>query len=69
MIDLLELVSAAQGTYILTSRVLAMDETSIKAGRTQAGKMRTAYFWPVCQGRRETRPIGEPRPDQGRGSF
>ena len=24
-----------------------MDETTIKAGRTQPGKMRTAYFWPV----------------------
>jgi len=24
-----------------------MDETPIKAGRKQKGKMRTAYFWPI----------------------
>jgi transposase len=46
-IDLLAPVVEAQSAHILTSRVLAMDETTIKAGRTQPGKMRTAYFWPV----------------------
>ena len=46
-IDLLAPVVEAQSAHLLTSRVLAMDETTIKAGRTQPGKMRTAYFWPV----------------------
>ena len=46
-IDLLAPVVEAQSAHVLTSRVLAMDETTIKVGRTQPGKMRTAYFWPV----------------------
>ena len=29
------------------SRVIAMDETPIKAGRSGHGKMKTGYFWPV----------------------
>jgi transposase len=45
--DLLEPIYDAQLTSVLTSQVLAMDETPIKAGRTGPGKMRTAYFWPV----------------------
>ena len=32
---------------IRSSRVKAMDETPIKAGRAGSGKMKTAYFWPV----------------------
>ena len=32
---------------MLASRVLAMDETSIKAGREAKGKMRTGWLWPV----------------------
>ena len=29
------------------SRVVAMDETPIKAGRSGHGKMKTGYFWPI----------------------
>jgi len=46
-IDLLEPVYTAQFGHILKSRVLAMDETPIKAGRKRKGKMRQAYFWPI----------------------
>jgi transposase len=50
--DLLEPVYAAQLRSILSSQVLAMDETPIKAGRRkrgppQRGAMKTAYFWPL----------------------
>ena len=46
-IDLLEPVVAAQAAHILQGAVIAMDETSVKAGRVSPGKMRTGYFWPV----------------------
>ncbi len=46
-IDLLTPVFHAQFGHILQSRVLAMDETPIKAGRKHKGKLRQAYFWPV----------------------
>lgn len=46
-VDLLEPVCAAQAAHILQGGVVAMDETSVKAGRVAPGKMRTAYFWPV----------------------
>ena len=46
-IDLLRPVVEAQSGHILSGDVIAMDETSIKAGRTGPGKMRAAYFWPV----------------------
>ena len=46
-IDLLEPIFQAQNANVLQSRVLAMDETSIKAGRKAKGKMRTGWFWPV----------------------
>lgn len=46
-IGLLEPIYHAQLGSILTSRVLAMDETPIRAGRKSKGKMRTGYFWPV----------------------
>jgi transposase len=46
-IDLLKPIVDAQLDNILLSRVLAMDETPIKAGRKQKGKMRQAYFWPI----------------------
>jgi hypothetical protein len=32
---------------IRASRVKAMDETPIKAGRTGAGKMKATYYWPL----------------------
>jgi hypothetical protein len=37
----------AQFDSIRHSRVKAMDETPIKAGRKERGKMKLAYFWPV----------------------
>ena len=44
---LLEPIYDAQFASIRASRVKAMDETPVKAGRKERGKMRTAYFWPV----------------------
>jgi transposase len=46
-ISLLILIYQAQLENILQSRVLAMDETPIKAGRKKKGKMNKAYFWPI----------------------
>ncbi len=37
----------AQFASIRASRVKAMDETPIKAGRSGHGKMKLSYFWPV----------------------
>lgn len=47
-INLVEPIVDAQLSNILLSRVLAMDETPIKAGRKQKGKMRQGYLWPLC---------------------
>lgn len=44
---LLEPIYNAQLTSIRNSRVIAMDETPIKAGQAGKGKMKTGYFWPV----------------------
>ncbi|MDN5872514.1 MAG: IS66 family transposase [Nitrococcus sp.] len=46
-IELLRPIYDAQLEHILASRVLAMDETPIKAGRKAPGQMRQAYFWPI----------------------
>lgn len=46
-IDLLRPIYDAQLASILKSRVLAMDETPIKAGRSGPGKMKQGYYWPV----------------------
>ncbi len=46
-IDLLRPIVDAQAQHLLQSRVLAMDETPIKAGRQGKGKLRQAYFWPI----------------------
>lgn len=46
-IDLLAPLVDAQHRHVLQSRVLAMDETPIKAGRVKKGKMRQGYFWPI----------------------
>ena len=46
-VALLEPIYDAQFASIRASRVKAMDETPVKAGRKERGKMRTAYFWPV----------------------
>lgn len=47
--ELLEPIYAAQLASILQSRVVAMDETPIRAGRQHGkpGKMKTGYFWPL----------------------
>jgi len=48
-IMLLEPIVDAQTTNILISRILAMDETPIKAGRSKArkGRMHQGYLWPI----------------------
>jgi transposase len=46
-IDLLRPIVDAQAQHLLQSRVLAMDEVPIKAGRQGKGKLRQAYFWPI----------------------
>jgi transposase len=46
-INLLEPIFDAQFEHLLQSRVLAMDETPIKAGRKAKGKMRQGYLWPI----------------------
>jgi transposase len=33
--------------FRLTSKVLAMDETPIKAGRKSKGKTKQGYYWPI----------------------
>ena len=45
--QLLEPIYEAQLDPIRNSRVKAMDETPIKAGRAGPGKMKAGYFWPV----------------------
>ncbi len=44
---LLRPIVEAQMRHILLSRVLAMDETPIKAGRKKKDHMKQAYYWPV----------------------
>lgn len=51
-IDLLRPIMDAQTDNVLRSRVLAMDETPIKAGHQgragpQKGKMKSGWFWPL----------------------
>jgi hypothetical protein len=55
---LLEPVYEAHLKSILSSQVLAMDETPIKAGRKEKapperGEMKTAYFWSIYGDRDE----------------
>ena len=52
-IGLLTPIYQAQLESIRASRVKAMDETPIKAGRTGHGKMKQAYYWPVYGDRDE----------------
>lgn len=47
IIALLTPIHKAQLDSIRQSRVIAMDETPIKAGPDGRGKMKQAYFWPV----------------------
>ncbi len=46
-IELLRPIVEAQLQNVLRSKVLAMDETPIKAGRKKKGKLKQAYFWPI----------------------
>jgi len=46
-IDLLVPIVEAQYRHVLQSKVLAMDETPIKAGKQKRGKMRQAYLCPL----------------------
>ena len=46
-IDLLRPIYVAQWQHILQSKVLAMDETPIKAGRSGKGKMQATWYWPI----------------------
>ena len=46
-IALLEPIYDALMASVLASRVKAMDETPIKAGRAGPGKMKGTYFWPI----------------------
>lgn len=46
-IELLRPIVEAQCRHVLQSKVLAMDETPIKAGRQQKGKLKQGYFWPI----------------------
>jgi len=50
---LLSPIYQAQFDSIRQSRVLTMDETPIKAGRSGKGKMHQGYFWPVLGERQE----------------
>jgi transposase len=51
--DLLEPIVESQFESALLSRVLAMDETPIRAGIKSPGKMKTGYFWPLYGDRDE----------------
>ncbi len=46
-IELLRPIVEAQLRHVLQSKVLAMDETPIKAGKKHKGKLKQAYFWPI----------------------
>lgn len=46
-IELLMPIYQSQLDHILLSKVLAIDETPIKAGKAKKGKMKQAYFWPI----------------------
>lgn len=46
-IELLAPIVEAQWRHILQSKVLAMDETPIKAGRKKKGQMQATWYWPI----------------------
>lgn len=46
-IELLRPIVDSQLAHVLSSKVLAMDETPINAGKKHKGKMQQAYFWPI----------------------
>lgn len=46
-IELLKPIYQAQAKHVLQSKILAMDEVPMKAGRKSKGKMQQSYFWPI----------------------
>lgn len=54
-VELLEPIYEAQLASIVSGRIVAMDETPIRAGRKKGkpGKMKTGYFWPLYGDRDE----------------
>lgn len=46
-IELLRPIYDAQWQHVLQSKVLAMDETPIKAGKAGKGKMKATWYWPI----------------------
>ena len=46
-IDLLVPIFEAQWDSAIHSRVLAMDETPVKAGQKKKGKLHQGYYWPI----------------------
>lgn len=46
-IELLRPIYQSQLDHILLSKILAIDETPIKAGKGKKGKLKQAYFWPI----------------------
>ena len=46
-IELLRPIYDAQWRHILQSKVLAMDETPIKAGRKKKGQLQATWYWPI----------------------
>lgn len=46
-IELLKPIYQAQWRHVLQSKILAMDEVPMKAGRKNKGKMQQTYFWPI----------------------
>ncbi len=46
-ITLLDPIYHAQLDHVLQSKLLAIDETPIKAGQEQPGKLRLCWYWPI----------------------
>lgn len=62
-IELLRPIFEAQCASVLSSAVVAMDETGIRAGREKPGQMRSAYLWPIHGDRDEI--VFHYAPDRG----
>ncbi len=52
-IELLRPIHQALLASVLQSKILAMNETPVKAGRKEKGKMNKAWFWPVYDDQNE----------------
>jgi transposase len=64
--DLLRPIYEAQLYSVVSGKVVAMDETPIRAGRKRKGKMNTGYFWPIYGDRGE---VVFPFSDSRSGAF